>query len=464
MTGPAGIGGRCDPRFTAVRDTFAANFAERGEAGAAACLVWHGTVVADLWGGRAGPGPGAAPWRRDTLVNVFSVGKGLVAACAARLIGQRRLDPDAPVDRYWPEFGAAGKAAVTLRQLLSHQAGLPALRDPLPDDSMLDWPVMTAALAAEAPWWPPGTGHGYHVNTFGFLAGEVIRRVTGMTVGAMLRQEIAGPLGADVHIGLPAAEHARVAEFAWPRAENAAAAPGVPVPSTAPGVPVPATAPGVSVPAATPGIPAPAATPGIPAPATAPGVPVPAATPGIPAPGPTPAAAPGIPVLAATTGNPALALARERMIRNAYFNPAGLSGLGVVNTAAWRAAEVPSANAHASAAGVARVYAALAAGGAMDGVRVVDSGALADAVTEQVYGEDLVLGRPSRFGLGFQLTQPERPLGPGPRAFGHFGAGGSVGLCDPDAGVAFGYVTSEMGPRWQNPRNRALIDAVFACL
>jgi CubicO group peptidase (beta-lactamase class C family) len=152
------------------------------------------------------------------------------------------------------------------------------------------------------------------------------------------------------------------------------------------------------------------------------------------------------------------------MIINAYFNPPDLSGAGVVNTAAWREAEVPSANAHATAAGVARVYAALAGGGALGGVRVVDSGALAASVAEQVHGDDLVLRRPSRFGLGFQLTQPERPLGPGPRAFGHFGAGGSVGLCDPDAGVAFGYVTSQMGPRWQNPRNRALIDAVFACL
>ena len=125
---------------------------------------------------------------------------------------------------------------------------------------------------------------------------------------------------------------------------------------------------------------------------------------------------------------------------------------------------MPSANAHATAAGVARVYAALTGGGTVDGVRVVDSAALADAVAQQVYGEDLVLRRPSRFGLGFQLTQPERPLGSGPRAFGHFGAGGSVGLCDPDAGVAFGYVTSQMGPRWQNPRNRALINAVFGCL
>lgn len=152
------------------------------------------------------------------------------------------------------------------------------------------------------------------------------------------------------------------------------------------------------------------------------------------------------------------------MIISAYFNPPDLSGADVVNTAAWRAAEVPSANAHATAAGVARVYAALAGGGCVDGVRVIDSGSLADSVAEQVCGDDLVLRRPSRFGLGFQLTQPERPLGPGRRAFGHFGAGGSVGLCDPDAGVAFGYVTSRMGPRWQNPRNRALIDAVFACL
>jgi CubicO group peptidase (beta-lactamase class C family) len=389
VSGTAKIKGWCDPRFAGVRDAFAANFAERGEAGAAACLAVHGTVVADLWGGWAGRGPGR-PWQRDTLVNVFSVGKGLIAACAARLVGERRLNADAPVAGYWPEFGAAGKQAVTLRQLLSHQAGLPALRAPMPAGRVLDWPVMVGALAAEAPWWPPGTGHGYHANTFGFLAGEVIRRVTGTTVGTMLRDQIAGPLGADVHIGLPAAQHGRVAEFSWPESAAGPARPGTPEAGELP--------------------------------------------------------------------------EGRRMIINAYVNPPDLSGAGVVNTAAWREAEVPSANAHATAAGVARVYAALAGGGAVDGVRVVDSGALAASVAEQVRGEDLVLRRPSRFGLGFQLTQPERPLGPGPRAFGHFGAGGSVGLCDPDARVAFGYVTSQMGPRWQNPRNRALIDAVFACL
>jgi CubicO group peptidase (beta-lactamase class C family) len=386
--------GSWEPRFAAVREAFAGNFQSHGETGGAVCLVWHGNVVADLWGGWAGPG---RPWRQDTLVNVFSVGKGLIAACVARLTGERRLDPDAPVARYWPEFGAAGKAEVTLRQLLSHQAGLPALRAPLPDGSALDWTRMTGALAAEAPWWPPGSGHGYHVNTFGFLAGEVVRRAAGKTVGAVLREDIAGPLGADVHIGLAAAEHGRVAEFIFP--EPALPSSGERPPQTA--WPGEASGPRTD---------------------------------------------------------------QERMIASAYANPRDLSGVSLVNTAAWRAAEVPSANAHATAAGVARVYAALAAGGTLGGVRVVDPGALADAVTEHAHGPDLVLQRPSRFGLGFQLTQPERPLGPGLRAFGHFGAGGSLGFCDPDAGIAFGYVTGQMGPRWQNPRNRALIDAIFACL
>jgi CubicO group peptidase (beta-lactamase class C family) len=206
-----------------------------------------------------------------------------------------------------------GKDGITVRQLLSHQAGLPAVRRRLKPGSMLDWPVMTAALAAQEPWWEPGSGHGYHVNTFGFLAGEVIRRCTGSTVGSLLREQIAGPIGADVHIGLPASQHPRVAQVAWPG-------------------------------------------------------PVPEET------------------------EPAGLEPAELMGYNAYFNPAGLSGAGVINSAAWRAAEVPSANAHGTARGVARVYAALAAGGALDGTVIVTAATLAAAVTEQVYGQDLVLG------------------------------------------------------------------------
>lgn len=383
-TPPAAVEGSCDRRFAPVREAFCANFRERGERGGAVCVLVGGRVVADLWGGWADL-ECTRRWRPDTLVNMFSVGKGLVAACAARLAGQGRLDVDAAVASCWPEFGAAGKEAVTIRQLLSHQAGLPAVRRRLPPGSMLDWPVMTAALAAQEPWWEPGSGHGYHVNTYGFLAGEVIRRLTGCTVGTLLREEIAGPLGADVHIGLPASQHTRVAEVPWP--------------------------------------------------------------------GPLPA----------ETEPDGLGPA-QLMEYNAYFNPGGLSGAGVINSPAWQAAEVPSANAHGTARGVARFYAALAAGGTLEGTVIVDAAALAAATAEQVYGQDLVLGRPSRFGLGFQLTQPERPLGPGRAGFGHFGAGGSLGFCDPESGVAFGYVMNQMGPRWQNPRTRALVDAVYACL
>ena len=376
--------GRCDQRFAPVREALRGNFRDRGEHGGAVCVIVDGRVVVDLWGGWADLG-GTRRWQPDTLVNVFSVGKGLIAACTARLAGQGRLDLDAPVASYWPEFGAAGKGAITIRQLLSHQAGLPAVRRRLPPGSMLDWPVMTSALAAQEPWWEPGTGHGYHVNTFGFLAGEVIRRVTGATVGTLLREQIAGPLGADVHIGLPASHDARVAQFSWP--------------------------------------------------------------------GPPPAEV-----------EPAGLEPAQLMEHNAYFNPGGLSGAGMINSRAWRAAEIPSANAHGTARGVARVYAALAAGGSLDGVTIVGATALAAAATEQVYGPDLVLRRPSRFGLGFQLTHPERPLGPGQTAFGHFGAGGSLGFCDPGSGLAFGYVMNQMGPRWQNPRTRALVDAVYQCL
>ncbi len=384
------IGGWCDPAFRAVSEEFAANFAERGELGAAVSVAVGGTVVAELWGGLRDP-ERREPWTRDTLINVFSVGKGMLAACLARVAGLGELDPDARVTRYWPEFGAAGKDRVTVRELLSHQAGLPALHARQRAGCMLDWEFMTRALAAEEPWWPPGTGHGYHVNTFGFLGGEVLRRITGQTPGAFLRARLAGPLGADLHIGLPRAEHGRVAEFHWPA-------------------------------------------------------------------GPADAGA-------ADAGEAgASSVPDTRMAMSAYFNPPDFSGFGVVNTAAWRSAEIPSANAHATAAGITRLYSALAAGGTIDGVRVIDSGALAAATREQVYGDDLVLRRPSRFGLGFQLTHPEREFGRGPRCFGHFGAGGSVGFCDPDAGLAFGYVTNQMGPRWRNPRNRALIDACYASL
>ena len=377
------IDGLCDPRFDRVRDEFRTNLIERGDVGAAACVSMGGRVVVDLWGGWSDAAR-TRPWQRDTLVNFFSVGKAFASICALRLVEQGLVDLDASVTRYWPEFGQAGKEEISLRHILAHQAGLPAVREPLPDGAMLDWPIMIRALERELPWWKPGTAHGYHVNTFGFLVGEIVRRVAKRTLGSVLRTEIAGPLGADVFMGLPASEHHRVAEFLWP--------PMTPAPDVA-------------------------------------------------------------------------TLSDDEWMRwNTYWNPPGLSGAGWVNTAAWRGAELPSTNGHGTARGVARVYAALARWGEIDNVRIIAEPILRSGVAEHSYGPDRIMQRPSRFGLGFQLTQPERPLGPNAGAFGHFGAGGSLGFCDPGADLAFGYVMNDLGPRWQNPRNRALIDAVYDCL
>jgi CubicO group peptidase (beta-lactamase class C family) len=228
------IDGTVDPRFEAVYQAFSDNFTKRGEVGASLCLVVAGKVVLDLWGGWQDEAH-QRPYRHDTLVNVFSVGKAVAALAVARLVGAGLLDYDEPVARTWPEFAQAGKTAITVRQLVSHQAGLPANGTTLPAGAIFDWDAMCDALAAHPPWWEPGQGHGNHVNT-------------------------------------------------------------------------------------------------------------------------------------------------------------------------------------------------------------------------------------SRFGLGFQLTQPERPPGPNPGAFEHFGAGGSLGFCDPDAGLALAYAINTMAPRWQNPRNQALLDASYAAL
>jgi CubicO group peptidase (beta-lactamase class C family) len=158
-------------------------------------------------------------------------------------------------------------------------------------------------------------------------------------------------------------------------------------------------------------------------------------------------------------------LSGEALMRfNAYRNPPDISGTGVVNTRAWRAAEIPSTNGHGNARGVARLYAALAGDGTIDGVHVLAPDTIAGAMREQVYGVDMVLQRPTRFGLGFQLTQAERPLGPGPRAFGHFGAGGSLGFADPDAHVAFAYAMNQGRSGWQHKHVREMIDMTYACL
>ncbi len=196
--------------FEPVRGAFAANFEHRGDLGAACCIHLHGRPVVDLWGGVTAAG-GTEPYTGDNLQMVMSTTKGVVAIAAHILAQEGRLDFDAPVAHYWPEFAAEGKTTIPVRWLLSHRAGLAAIDRPLSLEQVYAWDPVVDALAAQRPLWEPGSAHGYHVGTFGWLAGEVIRRVTGMSVGKFVAERIAGPLGAEFWIGLPSAMNARMA-------------------------------------------------------------------------------------------------------------------------------------------------------------------------------------------------------------------------------------------------------------
>jgi CubicO group peptidase (beta-lactamase class C family) len=204
------VHGTFDPRFEPVRSAFARNFEELGEVGAAVAVHVDGQPVVDLWAGLADAGA-ETPWDEDTLALVFSTTKGWTAVCALLLWERGELDIDAPVADVWPEFAAAGKQSITTRQLLSHQAGLPAFDDPMTIEECHDLACVTARLAAQTPRWEPGTAHGYHAITYGWLVGEVVRRVSGRTVGRFFAEEVAQPLGLDTYIGLPPEHSSRVA-------------------------------------------------------------------------------------------------------------------------------------------------------------------------------------------------------------------------------------------------------------
>ena len=382
------IEGNCDPRFARVKAAFADNFERRNEYGAAVAVTLEGKPVVDLWAGHTDKAR-TQPWQRDTIANVFSTTKGMTAICAHRLVDQGKLDLDAPVVRYWPEFGQAGKEQMPVRMLLNHRVGLPAIRKKLNDDDMYNWDTMAAALAAQEPWWVPGTGHGYHALTIGFLIGEVMRRITGKSVGAYFRDEIAKPLGLDCHIGLDAREDGRCATM-------------------------------------------------------------------LASPPPPPGQ---VNLFEYAQQHP------ESVTGYAFGNPATAMKLGAINARAWRGAEIPAANGHTNARSLARLYGALARGGELDGVRVLSGPGIVRCHTEESFGPDEVLQITTRFTTGFMLTKPDDPFGPNPHTFGHPGAGGSLGIADPDAKIGFGYVMNKMGPYVVvDPRTRVLMDAVYASI
>lgn len=207
------IQGFFDLKFEAVKDAFAALFENPQERGAALCIKVGGETVVDIWAGVADK-DGTEAWNSDTILNLFSCTKTFTAVTALQLVGEGKLELDAPVARLWPEFAAAGKEKITLRQLLCHQAGLPALHELLPAEALYDWNAMIQALAAEQLWWTPGEGHGYAPITYGWLVGELLRRADGRGPGESIVARTAKPLGLDFHVGLDDAEFPRVAHIA----------------------------------------------------------------------------------------------------------------------------------------------------------------------------------------------------------------------------------------------------------
>ena len=386
--------GICDPRFEQVREAFEANFAAHEEIGAAIAVALDGELVVDLWGGFQDPGR-AAPWTRETIVNVWSIGKAVAAVCLLQLVERGLIELDVPVARYWPEFAQAGKQSVTVRTLMAHKAGLQAVERLLPAGyNLTDWDGMCAELAAQEPWWEPGTNFGYHTNTYGFLIGEIVRRVDGRSIDRYLQEEIAAPLGIDFYFGFgPELDH-RVAEWV-PYARSADEA------NDRPWLEVdPAKVTGIEL---------------------------------------------------------------GRLL--AYRNPPSLPDAGT-NSRIWRASVYPSTSGHANARAIATIFGALGTdSGNWNGHHILDATVRDEAIEVHADGEDAVLGRPNRFGLGFQLTNPGvRPLGTGRRSFGHYGNGAVLGFADPDAHIAFGYVCNRAGRSWRDPRNIALVDAVYESL
>lgn len=380
------IHGRAEPRFARVRDAFAENFARHGDAGAACCVYHRGRPVVDVWAGLADR-ERDRPWREDTLGLVFSATKGMTAICMLRLAECGVLDLDAPIATYWPEFAAEGKGTIPLRWVLCHRAGVPVVDAPLTLGEVLAWDPVVAAIAAQRPVWEPGSQHGYHFRTYGWIAGEVVRRVTGRSLGRLFADEIAAPLDVDFWIGLPEREQPRVASLLPP--------PPLPDPDARA-------------------------------------------------------------VFDRMTGP-------DTLLGRAMTGPSGLFHYDDMwNRRALHAAEIPSSNGIGTARALARVYAALI--GDVDGVRLLGADTVAAASEVRSDGPDAVLMLPTRFGTGFMLP-PTLSLSAGAAAVGHPGAGGSLGLADPAAGIGFGYVMNQMQLGVTgDPRSARLLEAVYASL
>lgn len=355
----AEIHGMCDEAFAPVREQFERNFADGLELGASLCVTKDGENVVDLWGGDADTA--GRPWERDTICNVWSTTKTMSAIVMLILADRGSIDLDAPVATYWPEFGFNGKEGVLVRHVLAHTAGLPGWDPVVEPTDLYDQDLLAANLAAQSPWWEPGTQAGYHLITQGHLEAEIVRRVTGSTLGEFFRDEVATPLGADVHIGLPESEEHRVAEMIPPEENRLADLSSHGADSVA---------------------------------------------------------------ARATLSTPVTG--REQ------------------NTRAWRAAEIPAAGGTSNARGVARVHAAIANGGALDGTTLMSGQTIDRIFDEQIEMVDLVLQMKMRYGIGFGLMNETIPLSQSARSCFWGGWGGSIAVIDLETRTSVAYVMNKM--------------------
>jgi CubicO group peptidase (beta-lactamase class C family) len=403
------VQGQVEEGWGKVADVFRANFEQLGEVGAACCVYAGGRAVVDLWGGLADR-EANKPWRRDTIALVASTTKGATAICAHLLAQRGLLDLDAPVTRYWPEFGQAGKDQIPVRWLLSHQVGLPIVDGPLTFEEACAWDPVIHALEKQKPLWKPGTEHVYHSITFGYLVGEIVRRISGKSLGRFFADEVVAPLRLSAWIGLPEEQEERLAtvHYAAPFTLEEMMAGLI----------------------ETTGLDADTVTQWITA-----------------------------------VWGPGSVQAKAGELGGAYDPTTQF-----FTTRAYRAAESPGANMIADARSIARMYAATVSD--VDGIRLLDPATVERAIEIQTGktrlhglppGLNVPADRSFNMSLGFWRACPPMPM-TGPRSFGHPGSGGSIGFADPDAEVGFAYIMNLWSFRVGEPRASNLAAAVVACL
>jgi len=377
------IDGTCDPAFAAVREALERNFTERGEIGSAVCVYHQGKKVVDLWGGHMDQ-ERTRPWREDTMCLYYSVTKSTCALCVHILADRGLVDLDAPVATYWPEFAQNGKEGVLVRHIISHYCGV-CFNDAADPGDIFDYDKMIRVIEAQELAWPPGTKGAYNTVNLGYLAGEVVRRVSGQPLREFLRENVCEPLGADFTIGVDEADLDRVADI-YPNPEGFSMAGK---------------------------------------------------------------AGPGSPLARAWTAMPK------------PFDTAAH------NTAKFRTGCFLSAGGIGTARAMARIYAALANGGEIDGVRLLSPEALARATTDQWEDEaDGTTGQHIRMTMGFWKNNKGQTIfGPNPEAFGHSGSGGARTLADPERNLALAYVTNlQSEGLGTGVRTEAVVEAAFANL